>query len=112
LAKKTNSDVNKEIDPDIERLRAKSTQGAMNIVGDILNDPKVQAIIKNAILKEGMVMALIMSCLLIGITKIYDVTKQVLGFTWQIEAVISIVLIAIALSYLLKNIFTGKKSAN
>jgi len=109
LAKKTNSDINKEIDPEIERLKAKSTQGAMNIVGDILNDPKVQGIIKNALVKETMKSAIIMSALFVGLLNLYGVAKQVLTFSWQVETIISLILVTIGLSYMLKNIFTGRK---
>ena len=106
MAKK--SEVNKEIDPEIEYLKEKSKTGAMNIVGDILSDPKVQKVIKKALTQEVVTQTVVMSCLFIGILKLYDVAKQVLGFSWQVETVISLVLITIGLSYILKNMVFGK----
>lgn len=99
-------------DPEIERLKQKSKQGALNIVGDILGDPEVQKVIKQALVKETMKSAIIMSALFVGLLNLYGVAKQVLGFSWQVETVISSVLITIGLSYMLKNIFNGKKNGN
>jgi len=112
MVERANSQVNNpEIDPDLEHLKKKSTEGALNIVGDILNDPKVQQVIKNALTREVITQTVVMSCLFIGILKLYDVAKQVLGFSWQVETVISLVLVAIGLSYMFKNVFTGKSHA-
>jgi len=112
MAKSTNSQVNNpEIDPDLERLKKKSAEGAMNIVGDILSDPKVQKVIKKALTQEVVTQTIVMSCLFIGILKLYDVAKQVLGFSWQVETAISLVLITIGLSYILKNMVFGKDNA-
>ena len=110
MAKTTDSSVNNpEIDPELERLKEKSTQGALNIVGDILSDPKVQQVIKKALTHEVVMQTITMSCLFIGILKIYDVAKQVLGFSWQVELVISTVLVLVGLIYLVKNMFLGKE---
>ena len=108
MVKKTDSSVNTEVDPEIEYLKEKSKTGAMNIVGDILRDPKVQKVIKKALTQEVVTQTIVMSCLFIGILKLYDVAKQVLGFNWQVETVISLVLITIGLSYILKNMVFGK----
>ena len=109
MVERTNPSVNNpEIDPEIEHLKEKSKQGAMNIVGDILSDPKVQKVIKKALTQEIVTQTVVMSCLFIGILKLYDVAKQVLGFSWQVETVISLVLITIGLSYILKNMVFGK----
>ena len=108
MVKNTNQKLNPEVDPEIERLKEKSTKGAMNIVGDILSDPKVQKVIKKALTQEVVTQTVVMSCLFIGILKLYDVAKQVLGFNWQVEAIISLVLITIGLSYILKNMVFWK----
>ncbi len=111
MVEASNQKRNTEIDPDpeIERLKKKTSQGAMNIVGDILSDPKVQQVIKKALTREVVTQAIVMSCLFIGILKLYDVAKQVLGFNWQVETVISLVLVTIGLSYMLKNMSNGRK---
>lgn len=112
MAKKTDPHLDKEVDPELERLKEKSTQGAMNIVGEILNDPKVQKVIKKALTREVVTQTITLSCFFIGLLKLYDVAKQVLGFSWQMETVISLVLITIGLSYLVKSMFTGKDNGN
>ncbi len=108
MVKKTNSLVNTEVDPEIEYLKEKSKTGAMNIVGDILSDPKVQKVIKKALTREVLVQSITMSCLLIGILKLYDVAKLTFGFGWQVELVISVVLVLTGLIYMVKNMFTVK----
>jgi len=95
-------------DPEIKHLREKAAKGAANLVGDVLNNPEVQKTIKNALVRETVKNAIIMSCLFIGILKIYDVSKQLLGFGWQVELVISIMLILVGLIYTLKNLVNGK----
>ena len=97
-------------DPEIERLKQKSKQGALNIVGDILGDPKVQKVIKKALVKETMKSAIILSAFMVGLLNLYNVAKQQLGFTWQVETAISLVLVLIGLIYMAKNIFNGKKN--
>jgi len=108
LAQKANKTLNAEVDPEIEHLKKKSAQGVMNIVGDILSDPKVQKVIKKALTREVMVQAITMSCLFIGILKLYDVAKLTLCFGWQVELVISVVLVLAGLIYMLKNMLLGK----
>lgn len=112
MAKTADKNVDKEVDPEIEYLKEKSKKGALNVVGDILGDPEVQKVIKKALTREVISQTLIMSCLFIGILKIYDVGKQVLGFGWQVELVISIILISVGLIYMLKNLFNGKKNGH
>jgi hypothetical protein len=106
MAEKTNSQVNNtEIDPELEYLKQKSAKGAMNVVGDILDNPEI----KKALMRKVTMPLIAVACLFIGILGLFDVAKQVLGLGWQVEAVISLVLATIGLSYLLKNMFTGKK---
>jgi len=109
MAQEANTSLN---DPEIERLKQKSKQGTLNIIGDILGDPQVQKVIKKALTREVISQTLIMSCLFIGILKIYDVCKQVLGFGWQVELVISVILISVGLIYMVKNLFNGKKNGH
>lgn len=99
-------------DPEIEHLKRKTAEGAVNLVGDILNNPEVQKTIKNALVRETVKQAIIMSCLFIGLINLYGVAKQVIGFGWQIELVISLVLVLVALIYMFKNIFNGKRNDN
>jgi len=112
MVKKIDKNINPEVDPEIEYIKEKSKKGAMNIVGDILSDPKVQKVIKKALTQEVVTQTVVMSCLFIGILKLYDVAKQVLGFSWQVETVISLILITIGLSYILKNMVFVKDNGN
>ena len=97
------------VDPDIERLREKTQQGTLNVVNKVLADPKVQEVIKTALLRETIKNSLVMACLFVGMLKLYDVAKVVFGFGWTTELVISVVLILTGLIYLFKNIISGKK---
>jgi len=92
-------------DPEIARLRAKTQDGALNVVGDILNDPRVQQIIKKALLRETVKNTIFLTCFLIGFLKIYDVTKTVIGFNWIVDFTVSTILIMIGSVYLIKGLF-------
>lgn len=90
-------------DPDIMRLQAKSQEGTINVVGEILKDPKIQEVIKNALLWETVKNSVVMACLLIGFLKLYDVTKIVVGFNWIGDLVLSIILVLVGAVYIIKN---------
>ncbi len=108
MAQEANSECT---DTEIKRIEEKTAKGAINVVASILENPGVQKTIKDALVRETVKQAAIMSCLFIGILNLYGVAKQVIGFGWQTEAIISTILVLIALIYMLKNIFTGKKHA-
>ena len=112
MAQATDKNVDTEIDPEIKRIQDKTARGAVTVVASILENPDVQKTIKNALVRETVKQAVIMSCLFIGILNLYGVAKQLIGFGWQVEAIISTVLVLIALIYMLRNIFTGKKHAD
>jgi len=108
MVKTSNSHVDKEIDPELEYLKQKSVKGAINIVGDVLGNPEI----KKAIMRKATIPLIAVACLFIGLLGLFDVAKQLLGLGWQVEAIISLMLITICLSYLFKNVFTGKKHAD
>jgi hypothetical protein len=97
-------------DRDIERLRAKTKKGAANVVNEVLADPEVQALIKGALLRETVKTSILMACLFVGVLKLYDVAKTVVGFDWKGDFVIGLLLTLIGLIYMLKNISNGKPS--
>lgn len=109
MAETANSE---SVDPEIEHIKQKTAEGTANLVGSILENPEVQRVIKNALVKETTKQALLMSCLLIGILNLYGIAKQQLGFGWQVELAISTVLVLVGLIYLVKNMFNGKKNAD
>ncbi len=105
MVKKTNKDLsNSEIDPELERLKQKSAQGAMNVIGDVLDNPEI----RKAIIRKVAMPLIAGVCLFIGFLGVFDVAKLVLGINWQVQTVISLVLITIGLSYILKNMVFGK----
>ena len=107
MAKTTNSPLNNpEIDPELEHLKKKSAQGAMNVLSGFLDNPEI----KEAIIRKLAMPLSAVFCLFIGVLGLCDVAKLVLGISWQVEAIISVVLLAIGLSYLLKNMLTGKRN--
>ena len=108
MVKETDKNIDTEkVDPEIEYLKKKSEQGAMNVFGDILNNPEI----KKIILQKSMIPIITVACLFVGVIELYDVAKQLIGVNWQVQAIIGLVLLAISLSCILKNIFTVKKNA-
>ena len=99
-------------DPDLKRLNEKTKKGAINVVGEILADPQVRAIIKNVLLPETIRSSLIFACLLVGLLKLYDVAKILIGFNWVGDLVISVPLILVGLIYLLPALIKSKTNGN
>ncbi len=84
----------------LERLQAKSNQGAINVLSGLLADSRVQGIIKRVFLRETLKNGLIMSCFLIGLLKLYDVAKVVLGVNWVGELIASLAMILVGAIYI------------
>lgn len=112
MVESTDSSVNNPVDPELERLKQKSAKGAMNIIGDLFNNPEIQQSIKKIIMRKFSIPIVAVFCLFIGILGLFDVAKQILGLGWQVEIVICALFVLIGLIYLLKNMFTGKKNAD
>jgi hypothetical protein len=109
MVEETNSSINNiDIDPELEYLKQKSAKGTMNVIGDVLSNPEI----KKIIMRKVTMPIVAVFCLFIGVLGVFDVAKLVLGINWQVETVISIILLTIGLSYLIKNVFIGKKHAN
>jgi len=106
MAKKTNQSINtEEIDPELERLKKKSAEGAMNIFGDLLDNPEI----KKAIMHKLAMPLLAVVMLFVGALGLLDVAKQLLGLNWEVEIIVSLILWTIGLSYVLKNMCNGEK---
>lgn len=99
-------------DPDLERLKKKSKKGAANVVTEVLADPTIQGLIKNALLRETIKNSILMACLLVGVLKLYDVAKTVIGFNWVGDSIIALVLIGVGLIYLLKSMYHTSNNGN
>jgi len=95
-------------DPEVAMVQRATRQGTLNVVGDILKDPKVQEMIKTALLRETIKNSLFFGCFIVGLLKLYDVAKIVVGFNWIGDLAISIILILVGLIYMLKNILIGQ----
>ena len=93
------------IDPELERLREKNAKGTLNVLSDVLADPRVQKTIKKALFGETVKNSIVLACLLMGFFKIYDVVKFLMGFNWVGDLTTSLILISIGLIYIIKNIF-------
>jgi len=90
-------------------LNKKTKQGATNVVTEILADPKVQSIIKGALLRETIRNSLLMACIFVGLLKLYDVIKIVTGFDWRGDLCISVVLIFTGLICMARSLFSDRK---
>jgi len=95
----------RSVDPDLKRLQNKTKKGAANVVTEVLADPTVQGLIKNALLRETIKNSILMACLLVGVLKLYDVAKTVIGFNWVGDFIIALLLIGVGLIYLLKSMY-------
>lgn len=93
-------------------MNKKTTEGALNVVHGVLADPKVQEVIKNALLRETIKNTVIMSCLLIGLLKLYEVVKTVTGFDWRGDLCISLALIFVGLIYVTRSLFKGTNNGD
>lgn len=95
-------------DPEIAQVKQATKQGTIEVVQGVMNDPQVQQIIKTALLKETIKNSIVLACLMIGLLKLYDVTKTVVGFNWIGDLTISLILIFIGLGYILSSTCKGK----
>jgi len=109
---KTEDDSEIPDDPEVAMVQRATRQGTLNVVGDILNDPKVQEMIKTALLRETIKNSILMACLLVGLLKLYDVAKILIGFNWVGDLLISVILILVGLIYMLKNILIGQHNGH
>lgn len=100
----------REHDPEIAKIEAANRNGALNVVGDILADPKVQNTIKTALFRETIKNSIVLTCLLVGLLKLYDVSKTVIGFDWKGDLLMSIILVSAGLIYMVKNTIRMKKN--
>jgi hypothetical protein len=83
-------------------------KGKVNIVKGIMDDPEVQGIIKESLLRETVKNSLVMACIFVGLLKLYDVAKTVINFNWIGDLIISLILITIGFSYMLPALFRNK----
>lgn len=84
-------------------------KGKVNIVKGIVNDPEVQGIIKESLLRETIKNAIFMSAFLVGLLKLYDVAKTLINFNWVGDLLVSLILLSVGLFYTLPSLFKKKK---
>ena len=97
-------------DPEMSKIEEANRKGALNVIGDILADPKVQNTIKTALFRETIKNSIVLTCLLVGLLKLYDVSKTVIGFDWKGDLLMSIILVSAGLIYMVKNTITMKRN--
>ena len=97
---------------EIAVLEEADRKGKINIVRGIINDNEVQQVIKTALLRETIKNSILMACLLVGLLKLYDVAKILIGFNWVGDLLISVILILVGLIYMLKTILIGQHNGH
>ena len=102
----------KSNDSEMSKIEEADRKGKVNIVKSIMDDPEVQGIIKQSLLRETIKNAIVMSCLLVGLLKIYDVAKTLINFNWVGDLIIATILLAVGLIYLFQTMFSLKKNGN
>ena len=85
-------------------------RGKINVVRGIVNDPEFQKMIRAPLLKETIKNSTIMACFLVGLLKLYEVAKEVIKFGWQVDLVVSFMLVLVGLIYIVRNTLFGKKN--
>lgn len=92
-------------DAEVERLTKKADDGALNLVGKILQRPEVQNAIKKNINKQTFISGLFMSFLLVGFFQIFTVMKTVLAYDWRGDLILGVVLLSIGSAYMARQLF-------
>ena len=99
MAKKEHSEID---DPDLARLRAKTVQGALNVLDALLEDPNFQMRLRRVMLRETVKSALFMALFIVGLFMLFGVAKTVYGFSWVVDLATSVTLLIVGLLYMLK----------
>lgn len=89
---------------EIRRLTQKADDGALNVVGKILQRPEVQNVIKKNINKQTFISGLFMSFLLVGFFQIFTVMKTVLAYDWRGDLILGVVLLSIGSAYMARQL--------
>lgn len=102
------SEHDEEDDSEIRRLREKTAKGAVNIVGDVLDDPRIKRMIKKTLLPETIKNAIFMSAFLVGIMFIFNAVKQITGQGPYFDLVCGIALVFIGSICILSSMHSAK----
>lgn len=97
-------------DSEIDKIEEADRKGKVNIVKSIMDDPEVQGIIKQSLLRETIKNSIVLTCFLVGLLKLYDVSKTVIGFDWKGDLLISIILVSAGSMYMVKNTLSMKRN--
>jgi len=96
-------------DPELAHLQKKTEEGAVNVVTAVLDDPKIQKIIREGVLRETFKSGMVMAFLFVGIMLVFSALKSFIGFNWVGDLIVGSVLMVIGLIYMVKNIFIKQK---
>lgn len=89
-----------------ERLRRKAEGGAANVLEGLLEDKRVQKTLRKFMVRETVKQGLILSALLVGALKMFDVARATLNWGLVGDLVMGIVLFSTALTFILKGLKT------
>ena len=98
--------------PEVVSPEEADRRGKINVIRGIVNDPEFQNMIRAPLLKETIKNSTIMACFLVGLLKLYEVTKEVIKFGWQIDLVVSLLLVFVGLIYIMRNTVFGNKNGD
>ena len=90
-----------ESDPELNRLKRKARQGAVNLLESILDDPKIRKIIHRAFVRESIKMGFTMSFLVTGFILLFNTLKEL---THVNDITLAIILLTAGIALLLREI--------
>ena len=93
-----------EEDPELAYLKAKTQQGVISIVGGILEDERVQSLIRRAVVRETFKSGCLMALVFVGFMLVYTALKAALNYGWQIDLATGFLLLFGGLQYILKKL--------
>lgn len=85
-------------------------KGKVNIVRGVVNDPEVQGVIKEALLKETVKNAIFMSAFLVGILFIFNAIKQMAGLGPIFDLTCGVAMVLVGAYYILSSMRSAKKN--
>jgi len=91
-------------DPELERLQQKTAKGALNVVEALFQEPKFRKLIRRAIVRESLKSGIFLGFFIVGLMGLFTVMKTVYQFSWIEDLILSVVLLAVGLIYMLKSL--------
>jgi hypothetical protein len=93
----------KDDDPEIAYLKAKSQKGVVNTVEAILEQPEMKRLIRKMLVREALKQSVILCFLFTGIFTVYNALRQLVNWGLGGDVALGVSLIFIAVAYLIRN---------